>query len=51
MLGVGCGANNPTPGKIYVQKTSEIPWPGLKNRRLGCKEKELIFGTQLLGIR
>jgi hypothetical protein len=30
--------------KMYVQKTSEMPRMGLINRRrIGCKEKELIF--------
>jgi hypothetical protein len=37
---------DPTPEKIYVQKTSETPRTGsINRRRLGCKEKELIFGT------
>jgi len=44
-LGVGRGGTTP-PQKIpHVQKTSEMPRMGSINRRPGCKEKKLIFGT------
>ena len=41
------GVMIPPRKKTYVEKTSEMPQTGSINRRqLGCKEKELIFGTQ-----
>jgi len=35
----------PPRKRICVQETSEMPRAGLTNRRPGCKEKELSFGT------
>jgi hypothetical protein len=45
-VGVGHGGDDTTPDKTYVHKTSEMPPTGLINRqRIGCKGKELVFGT------
>jgi hypothetical protein len=45
-LGLGVGVTNPPRERTYVEKTSKMPRIGLINRkRLGYKEKELIFGT------